>query len=67
MEEKKTYYYVNQKQKIPCQILSVYEDYGASVLNHQMATMDYVLTTYYVIQLENGQIFKVTRQFLEEE
>lgn len=65
MNKNFTHYYMDHHQKILCRILSIQETFGSSILNHHMASMDYTKTTYYTIELENGEVFQVTKQFLK--
>ena len=52
------------KGDLNCEILDIKEEYGSSIKNDAMKTMDLVLTTYYKINYFNQDIW-VTGGFLE--
>ena len=56
-------YYIYQYEKYECKILDIKKEYGPSIKNHLMQTMDLVYTTYYKISFNNENIW-VTKNYL---
>lgn len=58
--------YIDDNKLIDCKIIQIIQEYGPSILNYKLMSMDYTINTYYIIKLVDGRIFKVSENFLKQ-